>query len=217
MRKSDIHLLVLICLFYPCLPKPPSQEKVERRKRGQASESPKPLPARRRKLTLFSFENEQQKQLQSLFFTKLPAEIRRQIYLEVLWPGAGSNEVHVASSHRRVCSVPCFEKHHDLTGWQHACWSPEARDGTRILCDPRVFPERPHEDRAIPFLSSCRRMYAFPLIHPCSLADSHGKIHRGSPYAIYQQYIKCPTTQSHNRHEKYHGFTSLLINLLSAY
>lgn len=73
----------------------PSPEKLERKKRHQRSDSPEPLPARRRALTLLlgSLDTASSQQL-SLFFTKLPPDVRYLIYQHVL-RASGRAYLHV--------------------------------------------------------------------------------------------------------------------------
>lgn len=133
----------------------PSPEKLERKKRHQRSDSPEPLPARRRALTLLlgSLDTASSQQL-SLFFTKLPPDVRYLIYQHVL-RASGRAYLHVASTHRRVCSFPCYESR-DLHGWQYICWWNAATDGTTM---PRAPINGLREDVVSGLLCSCRRVY----------------------------------------------------------
>lgn len=105
----------------------------------------------------------------SLFFFKLPFDIRRLIYQEVLAPDDGS-ELHVASSEWRLLSRRCFDNNPDIRGWQHSCWGYQRKDGTSFdwrfpagkLAAKGVRPPRDSgvEPTVMGLLCSCRQMYA---------------------------------------------------------
>lgn len=153
----------------------------KRRPRHRPDESERPdalAPVRQRSLTLplpetqSSLSREVPKiyiQEKSLFFSKLPFDIRRLIYQEVLAPSDGS-ELHVASSEWRLLSRRCFDNNPDLRGWQHRCWGYKRKDGTSAdwrfpagkLAAKGVQPPREAgvEPTVMGLLCCCRQMYA---------------------------------------------------------
>lgn len=132
----------------------PTPERLERRRRAERSDSPKPLPARRRALTLpLESLYADSSQQQSLFFTKLPPDVRYLIYQHVL-RAPDHAYLHVASTHQRVCSFPCQERYREIHGWQHWCWWRPADDGTIIApIEGRC------KDVVSGLLCSCKKMY----------------------------------------------------------
>ena len=139
----------------------PSPEKLERKKRHQSSDSPEPLPTRRRALTppLESLGTTSSQQ-QSLLLTKLPPDVRYLIYQHIL-RASDHAYLHVASTHQRVCSFPCYESHsYGLHGWQHICWWDAATDGTTM---PRAPISGPCKDVVSGLLCSCKQVYDYCL------------------------------------------------------
>ncbi|KAL2867825.1 uncharacterized protein BJX67DRAFT_77778 [Aspergillus lucknowensis] len=116
---------------------------------------PKSLPRSRRSLSLSSEQPRASKkpprtftQLQSSFF-KLPAELRQLVYREIL---ASPVPIHVRRTHRRLCSMPCKGAHHSHGN----CGQPLSEDGTVTR---RLPGEAPRQDKRLPLLRSCRRVY----------------------------------------------------------
>lgn len=107
-----------------------------------------PVPLSRSRSLTFSSKQPQgdHSQAQSLFFLKLPSEIRRKIYRDIL---VAPNGLHVRRTHLRLCSTPC-------AGIPHThCQQPLAHDGTVVR---RLPGETPRDDKILPLLCSCRRV-----------------------------------------------------------
>lgn len=172
-RRERCLMILLVIVCWPCIAidnicrsSRPNPEEVERFKRSRGSDPPDPLPVlRRRALTLPAglVPLDPVSQPQSSFFTRLSPEIRYSIYRHVLRP-SGSCCLHVASTHRRVCSFACFEfeseaQARQIHGWQHACWTGRgtAADGTIM---PRWRSRAPRQDIVLGMLCCCRRVYA---------------------------------------------------------
>lgn len=138
-------------------------KRFEHKQRQRHSDPPESLSSRRRALTPPLEESRSKKvpshhqQQQSLFFTKLPLDVRYLIYQHVI-RGSDDAYVHVASSHQRICSFSCVEEHSELHGWQHVCWWNTATDGTTTR---RNAPHRPRQDMVSGLLCCCRQVYVF--------------------------------------------------------
>lgn len=121
-------------------------------------ERPAPLGERKRPLTPPSAPGALSHQEQSLFFSKLPIDIRRMIYDYVL-VSPDDRVLHIASSWRRLFSRRCHETNTDPRGWRHRCWSSmgvQAEDGTTVdWSEDGTKPPRPS---FFGLLRSCRRM-----------------------------------------------------------
>ncbi|KAL4923345.1 uncharacterized protein BDV17DRAFT_244867 [Aspergillus undulatus] len=97
----------------------------------------KPLPKHRKSLSMpltglkskIPLLNRQQKK--SKLFTHLSADMRLLTYEYVLAP-PDNRVLHVASTHKRLCSVRCTNADpRNIRGWQHTCWGlPALLDGT---------------------------------------------------------------------------------------
>ena len=100
-------------------------------------------------------------QLQSLFFSKLTAELRLIVYEMVLGPQHRGELCHILAPPTGLmwANVPCYEPNVDkfhLTStpvWAHRCWGFIRQDEDEEV--PRVEPER---RELLSLLISCRRM-----------------------------------------------------------
>ncbi|KAL3441794.1 hypothetical protein BJX65DRAFT_243847 [Aspergillus insuetus] len=139
---------------------------------------PCPLKPRKRSLTLPLSEEAQKRQRtflqhQSPLFVKLPAEVRRMVYLDVI---AVPEQAELCISHaeRRLYSFPAGvrdEENPDLLGYPHSAWVglnyaghvfPESmpRLENSRPPKPKGSPKAPRKFRVLGLLSSCRRMYS---------------------------------------------------------
>jgi hypothetical protein len=137
---------------------------------------PDPLPRRKRALTARSPLSQDQ----SAFFTKLPPEIRHQIYREILAP-ADRPELHVASGDGRLLSQRCrFNCESPVPSWHHLkCWGstwnrdatmPRISDWSKPAEKGKPWPRRYYKPQfescyprpvRVAILQSCRRMYVY--------------------------------------------------------
>lgn len=162
--------------FYTPRPTPTPQF-AEYKERCKGSEAPEPLPSLRRALTLpggvvsGSGSGPGSAQQLSLFFSKLPLDIRYLIYKYVMYFSGSACRLHVVNLHRRLRSVSCYVNPDPIEyenrmptfqvvhSWQHCCWGHEASDGTSVLSPNIVYPRR-NLTRVRGLLCSCRRVYA---------------------------------------------------------
>lgn len=143
------------------LPSPSSSPpKFASRKQARTSlcERPAPLGERKRPLTPPGSQGALSQQEQSLFFSKLPIDIRRIIYQFVL-ASPEDRVIHIASSWRRLFCHRCDETNSDPRGWLHKCWNSmgvQTEDGaTADWSENGANPPRPS---FFGLLRSCRRM-----------------------------------------------------------
>lgn len=150
------------------------QDDIPPRPKHMTGGRPDPLPRRKRALTAPSPLSQDQ----SAFFSRLPPEIRHQIYRELLAP-ADRPELHVASGDGRLLSQRCrFNYESPLPSWNHLeCWgSTWNHDGTMPRISDRSVPRKKGKERfteyhtpqfescyprpiRVAILQSCRRMY----------------------------------------------------------
>lgn len=102
--------------------------------------TPPALP-RTRPRTLTSPCDAVSQQFQSPFFCLLSAELRNYIYELVLANGGfgQGRELHLASIHRRLGCIRCFDSDSGKAGRNHDCWGGCYMDGThkcRLERDP---------------------------------------------------------------------------------
>ncbi|KAL2837249.1 hypothetical protein BJY01DRAFT_251571 [Aspergillus pseudoustus] len=167
-----------LTIFYPyiCIKSqiqaryfPPPKESAN----GEA-DLPAPLKPRKRRLTLPLSDDAQRKQTtflqhQSLLFLKLPAEVRRVVYLDVICLPERA-ELCVSHANRRLYSFPAGERDEenpDLLGYPHSAWVALNRAGDMLSESiPRMVNSRPAKTdkkrrfRVLGLLSSCRRIYS---------------------------------------------------------
>lgn len=106
-------------------------------------------------------------QSQSGFFTKLPSEIRQQVYELVLAAdGSTSRLLHVSVTARRLCGMRCRYpgSSSDCWGWKHGeeCWGPVDFAGNTIprgVADGDGDGDDPGRG-VVSLLCCCRQMYA---------------------------------------------------------
>ena len=103
-------------------------------------------------------------QAQSFFFSKLPFELRQQIYREVLNLKEEKEIVHISSVKERLYHVRCkqSEAHRpNLVGWQHECWALYAVAAEDCACQQAGnsnWAEHPSQnEKLLAFLKTCRR------------------------------------------------------------
>ncbi|OJJ34570.1 hypothetical protein ASPWEDRAFT_70236 [Aspergillus wentii DTO 134E9] len=168
MKLSDILLYPVIlvggtCIIYVLTPLiVHSRSKRHRRQHGERHTTrPKGLPPRKRALSLplpeLPKKSKQKSYAQNecLLF-KLPPEIRRLIYKEILAPEDGS-VLHVASSHKRLRSMRCHEWNPRIRDWEHRCWGEVVMDGsTKSFWGYRCS----KAGNIMGLLQSCRRIYS---------------------------------------------------------
>ncbi|KAL3462108.1 hypothetical protein BJX64DRAFT_148320 [Aspergillus heterothallicus] len=135
---------------------------------------PPPLKPRKRRLTLPISDEAQKKQAtflqhQSQLFLKMPAEVRRMVYLDVIaLPGPGG--LCVSHADRRMYSFPAVERDEenpDLLSYPHSAWIALNYAGDVVPeTIPRLENSRPpiseksRKYRVLGLLSSCRRVYS---------------------------------------------------------
>ncbi|KAL2810304.1 hypothetical protein BJX63DRAFT_320849 [Aspergillus granulosus] len=136
---------------------------------------PPPLKPRKRRLTLPLPDEAQRKQAtflqhQSPFFLKLPAEVRRLVYLDIMVLPERA-ELCVSHADRRLYSFPAEERDEenpDLLGYPHSAWVALNCAGDVVSESiPRMENSRPRKGteksckfRVLGLLTSCRRIYS---------------------------------------------------------
>lgn len=139
------------------LPSPPM---FASRKQARMSlcERPAPLGERKRPLTPPNWQGALSQQEQSLFFSRLPIDIRRIIYQYVL-ASPEDRVLHIASSWRRLFCHRCDETNSDPRGWLHKCWKSmgvQTEDGA--IADWSEDGAKPPRPSFFGLLRSCSRM-----------------------------------------------------------
>lgn len=145
------------------------QRRKQSRMRNNAR--PEPLsPQRKRPLTADGINtkcaNKTKDQDQSLLFSRLPIDIRRLIYQEVL-ASPDHQELHIISSNKRLICHRCDMDDPETPNWAHKCWGETAVDGTSIdWMEDGLGPQQVgmefHTPVVMGLLCSCRRMCVFP-------------------------------------------------------
>lgn len=138
-----------------------NSEDVEQTQRERKTNAPQRLPPTRpRALTFICPEKSDFDQSQSALLARLPAEVRRLIWLKVL----GGHLLHIARAPKRLLAIDCADKVHigsDLLETRfHACWGVTRRQDTTpgFYISPRDHPSRPAN--LLPLLQTCRRVYS---------------------------------------------------------
>ena len=121
------------------------------------------LPQRsRRRLTISSSSDVDEEipqtysQSQSLFFSRLPPEIRQQIYLHTL----GEKTIHLVPKHSRLDHVLCTESYYPNLS-SHACWiirSTSASIGVAYILREKNWSGA--GDGLLNLLQTCRKIYS---------------------------------------------------------